>query len=292
MLVDIDWVPIHPIQKLGIFKSKIISVFGDIETQIREIREFNPQTINCLPSFIDVFAKEIRERDEKGINPHLIFTGGEMLTQYVRRLVREVFNAEAFSRYGAVEVGTISSECIEHIGFHVDSDSTLVEITRDGEPVSLGKEGEITVTNFTNYAMPFIRYNFGDLGSMIADHCSCGINFPMMNITLGRKSDVVRLPDGKTIPALSVWGNLVWIQGIKQLQVVQEKVDRFIIKIVKSSNFTTETCREVEQMLKQKLGNVENVEIETCIVDEIPREKTGRYHKLKQFVTKIPSKDN
>lgn len=73
---------------------------------------------------------------------------------------------------------------------------------------------------------------------------------------------------------------------------MQEKVDRFIIKIVKSSNFTTETCREVEQMLKQKLGNVENVEIETCIVDEIPREKTGRYHKLKQFVTKIPSKDN
>jgi phenylacetate-CoA ligase len=293
LFVNVDYVPIHSIQKRGLFRAaKNISVFDDVETQIREVTQFNPQTILCIPSFIDVFAKEIRERGEKGINPNLIFTGSEMLTQYVRNLVREVFNAEIFSGYGATEVGGISRECVEHVGFHVESDSTLVEITRDGEPVSRGEEGEITVTNLTNYAMPFIRYNMGDIGSMIADHCSCGISFPLMKITLGRKNDVVRLSEGRMIPALHVWGNLVWIQGIKQLQVVQEKVDHFIIKIVKSNNFTTETCKEAEQMLRQKLGNVEDVKIEVCVVDEIQREKSGRYHKLKQFVTKIPSKDN
>lgn len=290
LAINIDWVPIHPIQKLGIFKTKRIFVSDIMETQIKEVREFNPQTITCIPSFMDVFAKEIRDRDEKGITPRLVFTGGETLTQYVRSLVREVFNAEVFNGYGATEVGRISSECVEHVGHHIESDTTLVEITQDGETVSPGEKVEITVTNLINYAMPFIRYNLQDLGSMMTDHCSCGISFPMMNIILGRKGDLVRLPDGKRIPALMVWGSLVWIQGIKQLQVVQEKVDRFMIKIVKSSNFTEQTCKEAEQMLRQKLGNPDNVEIEICIVDEIPR--VGKLQKLKQFVTKIPSEDN
>lgn len=289
LVVGVGWVPVHPIQKLGIFKSKSISVYDNIETQIREAREFDPHSITCFPSFVEVFANEIAERDEKGIKPSLIFTGGEMLFPSVRRLSQEVFGAEVFDSYGSVELGVVASECIEHVGHHIDGDSTIVEITRDGETMVMGEEGEITVTNLTNYAMPLVRYNLGDLGFMIADHCSCGVGFPMMKITSGRKGDLVRLSDGKTIPAFPVWRNLAEITGIKQLQVVQERADRFIINIVKSSIFTTETCREAEQKLRQSLGNVENVEIAVYIRDEIKREKSG---KLKHFVTKIPSTDD
>jgi phenylacetate-CoA ligase len=276
--------PPRPIQKIGIFRTKNISPFDEIETQIVQIKNFNPKTMVTSPSCVVGLCKEIRERNIQGINPRLVFTGGELLNEHVRNFVRETFHAELYDGYGSVESGWISSECVELTGYHVWSDSVIVEITEDGEAVSKGEEGDITVTNLDQYAMPIIRYDQGDLGILIDEECPCGCNFPLMKITIGRKIDVIQLPDGRAISARNVYSDLNLIQGIKQYQVIQEKIDRLTVKIVKDSRFTEETCEEVSQMFKQKLGNVE---VDISLFDDIQRDKSGKF---KPFITKIPVK--
>ena len=281
VVIGARWVPVHPFQKIGIFETKRISNFENIETQIEEIKKFKPDTLIAYPSCVRILAKEAKEKGEE-IKLSLIFTSGEILDEHTRKLARDVLNAEIFDGYGANEVGGVCTECVKHEGYHIWSDSVIVEITRDGEPVSTGERGEITATNLTNYAMPFIRYNVEDLGILIENECSCGSPFPLMKITEGRKSDIVQLPDGKAISALSVYSCLLPIQGIKQFQMTQEKTDRFTVKIVKDSKFTDTTIEEVKQTLKQRLGDVE---VEVFVVDNIPKEKSGKF---RQFITKVP----
>lgn len=279
-VIGARWVPVHPLQKLRIFETKRISNFESVEMQLEEIKKYNPATLITYPSCIRILAKEARERGVDEIKLRLIFTSGEILDEYTRRLAREVFNAEIFDGYGANEVGGVCTECIKHEGYHIWSDSVIVEITRNGETVSMGEQGEITATNLTNYAMPFIRYNVEDLGVLIEDECSCGSPFPLMRVTEGRKSDIIQLPDGRAISALSVYSCLIPIQGIKQFQMIQESTDEFTVKIVKDSKFTDATVEEAKQLLKQRLGDVK---INVLIVDNIPREKSGKF---RQFITK------
>ena len=71
-------------------------------------------------------------------------------------------------------------------------DHNLVEvINKNGEPCSPGEEGEIALTNLTNYSMPIIRYKIGDFGILKEpSECSCGCNYPMLKKVIGRKTDI------------------------------------------------------------------------------------------------------
>jgi len=260
-------------EKIGIFKTKRISPFEDPKKQIEEIQKFAPQVAYGIPSCVRVLAKEILERGLRRISIPLIFTGGEFLDDNTREFAGKAFGAELFSQYGSIEVGKIARECVKHSS-HVWSDRVLVEVTRDGEPASFGEEGEITVTNLNQYAMPFLRYNLQDMGYLMENYCSCGDPFPMIRLTSGRKSDFVRLPNGSTIGALAVYNILCDIQGIRQFQVIQENPNRFIFKMVRDSQFTDETTRKVKELICKRLGEVE---IDVVEVDTIPREKSGKF---------------
>lgn len=282
VVIGPGWIPNYSIQRFGIFKTKHISPVADAKMQIRQLQQFSPHTMTAYPSCVRALAWEFKENGLKKSRIPLIFTGGEQLDEYTRELARDMFDAEIFDGYGANEVGGIAKECVEHIGHHIQSDSTIVEILRSNNVASLGEEGEITVTNLTNFAMPFLRYNLEDAGILTNDVCGHDNIFPIMQITGGRKSDLIKLPNGTTVSALAVLCYcLVPIQGVKQYQVTQEKVDRFEVKIVIGHKSTKSIHREVKHRLKQRLGNVE---IAVSVVDDIPREKTGKF---KQFKTKL-----
>ncbi len=52
----------------------------------------------------------------------------------------------------------------EHDGLHLTAENQLIEILDDqGRAVAAGQEGNVVVTDLTNYGMPFIRYANGDL---------------------------------------------------------------------------------------------------------------------------------
>jgi len=199
-------------------------------------------------------------------------------------LANEAFDAEVFDHYGAIEVGRIYNECFEHNDYHTSAERLLVETIREGEKASIGEEGEITITNLDNYAMPFIRYNLGDLGILLGDDCSCGSCYPRMRLTAGRKKNMVELPDRRVVSVLAVIGVLNNIRGIRQFQIIHEDIGHFTVKMVKGRTFAEATIGEVGQELNPILGDVE---VEAIVVDHISREKSGKF---RPFITKVPTK--
>jgi phenylacetate-CoA ligase len=250
VVIGVAWVYIHPSQKIGIFRTKRISAFEDPKTQIEQIKEYNPKTMIAYPSSARVLSKIIKKEDSDQINIERIFTGGEMLNSYTRKLVKEKFEADIFDSYGATEVGGISQECVKHTGYHVREDMIIAEIIQEDEILSSGEEGEITVTNLENYAMPILRYNLMDLGFLVEDTCSCGSYFSLMKITQGRKSDVIKLSNGKLVPAIEVYGGLDYIIDLKQFQITQHKIDYFTVKIVENSQLKNSVKEEVQRIFK------------------------------------------
>ena len=271
----------HPFQPLGIFRKKWVSPHIDVKSQIAEIKAYDPRSLVSCPTLLEALCKEIIDKDVHGLDIRLVFSLGEYLDDPTRALIQDALNAEVFNSYGCREISRTSFECSHHEGLHTLADMVFVEIARDGAPVSIGDEGEVTVTNLHNHAMPFIRYAVGDIGVMLGSDCPCGNCSPLMQITEGRTKDRIWLPDGRRIPALVPIEVLRYVDGLRQFQLVQETHDRIVVHIIPGRTMADTVPNEIKQQLKLILGNIE---IEVREVDSIPREASG---KLRQFITNV-----
>ena len=163
------------------------------------LRFIKPEVMNTFPSVL----RTLSDYDVSGINPSIVFTQGELVTQHCRDIVKKMFGLALFETYGSVEFGNLAFECNEHCGLHVITNSALVEfISESGEVVSPGEQGEIVVTGFLNYAMPLIRYRIGDLGIQTDEKCNCGRSWPLIKNIQGRINDYFVLPSGRKISYL------------------------------------------------------------------------------------------
>ncbi len=271
----------HPLQKVGIFRKKWVSPFIDVKAQIDEIKAYDPRSLISYPTLLEELAKEIIEGDVRGLNIQLVFSGGEHMDEPTRALIHKALDAEVFNFYGNREVNRVSSECVQHHGLHIFAESNLIEIIQDGEPVQIGDEGEVTVTNLYNYAMPFIRYATDDIGMLLGSDCTCGNCAPLMQITEGRKKDRIWLPGGRMVAAAIPIEVMRYIEGLRQFKLVQEAYDRFLVRIVPDRRMDKTALDAIRDQLIPILGDVK-ITIEE--VENIPRERSG---KLLQFTSNI-----
>jgi hypothetical protein len=70
---------------------------------------------------------------------------------------------------------------------HVAAENALVEIVDEqGRDVAPGGRGRVIVTGLNNYAMPFIRYQLGDIALAGTAPCGCGRALPVITRVEGR----------------------------------------------------------------------------------------------------------
>lgn len=262
------------VQNLGFLSKKHLSVLDKTSNQIRNLLEVSPDVIEGYPSILWLIANAIDDNNITGINPKLVFSSAELLLQNVRKKINSTFNVEMFDQYGAAEFGTFAWECPEHNGYHMDIESVVVEFVRDGEPVSPEEKGEIVVTGLFNSAMPLIRYSIGDIGSCSLERCCCGRNLPLMKIVEGRTDDFVILPSGNIISPRHI-NFLENVEGIKSYRIIQKKQNELLVQITKDTGFSEKTIPQAKnEILNGCLG--EDLGIFVEIVDEIPRDKSGK----------------
>src|SRR5581483_6626364 len=89
--------------------------------------------------------------------PAGIITTAMVLHDWQRKRIEAAFGCPVTNRYGCEEVSLIACECDRHRGLHVNADSVLIEIVRDGRPAAPGEPGSIVVTDLSNFAMPLVR---------------------------------------------------------------------------------------------------------------------------------------
>ncbi len=194
-----------------------------------------------------------------------------------RKACERVFETPVFDRYGCEEVSLIASECEAHEGLHVNTDALVVEVlTDDNKPAAPGEEGAVVVTDLCNRTMPFIRYRVGDMAVPSGKTCSCGRTYPLLQRITGRVADYLRTPEGQWISGISLTENFATlIPGLEKIQIVQEKLNEIVLKIVPGPRFDEASRNEIQRLVGERFGPQMNYQIE--LTQNIPPEPSGKY---------------
>jgi phenylacetate-CoA ligase len=225
---------------------------------------------------LHLFSKFLKEKSWSPPRPKGIISTAMVLHSHERKTIEEVFGIKVTNRYGCEEVSLIACECEQHQGLHINLDTLVVEVIRDGKQASPGEPGSIVVTDLTNYGMPFIRYKVGDVGILSERNCSCGRSFPMLQSIEGRAADYIVTPEGKYISGISLTENFAMLlPEIKQLQIVQDRENHIILRIVKSDNYKDETAIKIRALFIERFGLAMSYELE--YLNMIPQEASGKY---------------
>jgi len=248
---------------------------SDLQKDVDLINSVQPQYIYGYPSSLFFLSEWMNQNDINIFKPNAIFTTSEKLFPHMRDTISATFNCELFDGYGLNDSGVTANECSEHSGLHIDTERSILEMIDEHGNQIVDGEGLILGTSLYNFAMPFIRYDTGDLGTITDERCSCGRGYKLLREIVGRSADILYTPEGKNIHG---WFFLMifWEYGerIKEYQVVQEKLDTILIKIVPEENFDNKCLELIKNAIRQRSDRW-NIEIK--FVDHIERSISGKF---------------
>ena len=248
----------------------------DMMSFYHRIRKTRPTLLFGHAHSLYLVARFFNWRGLADVRPKGVISTAMVLHGHERREIEQAFGCRVTNRYGCEEVSLIASECKEHNGLHVNMDTLVVEIVREGKPVPPGQLGAIVLTDLTNYGMPFIRYEIGDVGVASSRICRCGCTYPLIESIEGRVADYVVTPDGKFVSGISLTENFAMLlTGIKQFQIIQDRLDHLILKLVRAQDFTEATEHEIARLVRERFG--ERMTYSIQYAESIPPEKSGKY---------------
>jgi len=204
-----------------------------------------------------------------------IISSAQTLPPETRALIEAQFGCPVFDKYGAREFSGIAHECDAHRGYHVNAESYIVEVVRDGRAAADGEVGEVLVTDLNNRCVPVIRYRLGDLAVATSRACPCGRGLPLIERVIGRLQSVVLGSNGRYLPA-TFFAHFFkeYEYAVARYQVVQETRDRIDVRIIRRSRFTKHTEEEIRRALAGVLGQDMTIRIE--LVETLELGRTGK----------------
>ncbi len=237
---------------------------------VRTIRRQKPGLIFGHAHSLYLLASALQKANIADIRPQGIISTAMPLHDYQRVVIEAVFGVPATNRYGCEEVSLIASECEAHKGLHVAVESIFTEVKGGGET------GPLLVTDLSNFAMPLIRYQIGDVVTQTTRKCTCGRGLPLIEKVEGRDADYVVTPAGKLISGISLTENFaVLIRGAAQVQIIQETQTYLRVRMVTDATFDDESRRQIAQLVLDTFGPTMQYQLE--VVDDIPQEPSGKY---------------
>lgn len=154
-------------------------------------------------------------------NPKAISTTSETLLPPYRLFIERIFGCPVYDQYGCGEVEAVAYECAEHNGLHVNSEHVIVEVLDENDQPVFDKIGRIVVTDLDNFAMPIIRYENGDLGTLSSEKCTCGRNHPLLKSIDGRTIETIILANGSKVHGV------FFTDIFHELNILTNQVNRF-----------------------------------------------------------------
>jgi len=274
----IDWIQ----------NNKTINSFNinndNIPEAYNQILKFNPVLIKGYLSAIILIAKYI-QKNKLPINTNLkaISSTSETLLPMYRELVQDVFKVPIYDQYGCGEVSAISYECKEQKGLHINEEHVYVESLDENDADIFNEKGRLVVTSLDNHVMPFIRYENGDMTTLLNEKCTCGLSSPLMGAIDGRTIDTITLKNGAKVHGVFFTSLLM------EVGITTDIISRFQIYQYKSGaiDFKFETKNTMPDNLlatfKKEMAHFFNT-INILFVDFIPNEHTGKFKYLKSEI--------
>jgi len=211
-------------------------------------------------------------------------TTSEVLTVEDRKVLTDAIGVYVINDYGASETGLIAFDTPR--GEWLLSEEILFyETINEDDLLNIKDGGNIVVTDLDNKAMPFVRYNIGDIG-IISDELSKNYKHRKLEKLLGRENDTILLPSGKVSPGFTLYyvsRSILESTGVlKEYIIRQTKLDEFIFEVV-----TNEPLTEFQENdIKEKMGKYLEPGLNIIInrVEKIERPPSG---KIKHFYSEL-----
>lgn len=244
---------------------------------VEKLNEFRPIYITGYAHALYILGQRLCDHGGLNVDLRAIFLDSEGIPDRFVPVIERGFGAKVHKVYGIGETGLIALQASDE-RYHVLELSCVLEVVDDqGKTLPCGETGRLIVTDLTQAAVPYIRYDTGDIGSLSAPAPGTDMNTSVLNTIEGRSDDFVLTPRGRRV------GRLSYVtkpgRGILESQIAQTSLDRIVIRVVPSSNFDPASMEDVTAVARSVLGS--DMVIEWELVETIPR--TSR-HKFKHVV--------
>jgi phenylacetate-CoA ligase len=258
-----------PLSGLGFWKEKLkdtlsnrvrFSVFDlsdeVLERYLKVFQKTKFDYINGYASSLVLFAKYLIKKNLvlKNESPRLkvCFTTSEMCSDDDRVIMEKGFGVKVVNEYGAAELDLLAFEDLEG-DWIISNENIFLEILDDEDkPLPPGEEGRIIITALHNKAMPFIRYELGDIGVVSAT--KKGV-FQVLQKLVGRTNDIAQLPSGKKVPGLTFYyiSKRLLEEGgfMKEFIIKQIANDAFHFEYIADREINNEELQSVQRAMDQ-----------------------------------------
>lgn len=247
---------------------------------IEHLKKYPPKVLRGYPSGILTLCKFI-EREEPFLDLKLkgVYITSENSSQDDCDYISNILNCPVWGQYGHSEMSIFAVRYPKSESYYCSPFYGVTEILdKYGNPVKVGETGEVVVSGFQNYALPFIRYKTGDLaqyGGMEAD------GTVILSCLQGRDTDYIIDIDGNRIYLVGFifGGHLSAFNHIIHWQIEQSKFGELTLRIVPASSYDKSIEQElIEFFMKKKIS----ISIDYC--DAIPKTNRGKQKFLIQHL--------
>ncbi len=257
-----------------------------IAFSVKSILEFKPKVIHGYVSALFSVAEYMRRNNLRIAGLKRIIAAAEYLSPTVWHTLEESFQCPVINFYGASEASAIACSSKDSRNMIISEDLYFVEVLDENdEPVKPGNQGLITLTNLTATAMPFIRFQIGDMAVVDDSFYDYGENFRYFVSVEGRTNDIFELADGSIIFSHLwhiIFRDQLWIE---RFQVIQKSHSDIEIKILPFEKNEREFSL-FERTVRQRFAGVN---FDFRIVDRIG---FGAGNKFRAVMSEVPNKFN
>jgi phenylacetate-CoA ligase len=218
-----------------------------------------------------------RKHGGRTYTPKAIFLDSEGVPPKYKNIIENIFDAPTVENYGLGEVGLIAVEYPDHQLRVLDLSVWLEVVDENGNSLPDGESGRLIVTDLAQNAVPIIRYDTGDIGSIVRGENKGEWSGTILKSIVGRSDDIIVTPKGRRIGRLSHVTKPG--HGIIESQIAHVSPTEIVIRVVPASDFDEKSMVDVVHTAEVLLGTDMKVTWKT--VDKIPR--TNR-HKFKHVV--------
>ena len=257
----------------------------DPQDAVSRIKNFSADVIESYPSLLFEVGRVYAALGSARPLARFAVSYGENLSVPQRAFIEDTLRCEVYDRYGLEEFGALGVECRYHDGFHLNSESFVLEILDErGRSVSDGTRGRIVITDLFNFTMPFIRYDTGDFGVVAGRTCRCGLQGIRFKVE-GRSAAFLEF-GSKKVHHLEIDGVLDDFAGsVLQYQARKVSASTLVVDIVPFSVLGEDLAREIKQRISALVGPAVHIEVRS--VGAVSRLPVGKCQIVRDEIAEL-----
>ena len=240
---------------------------------------FKPEFIVGFPSSVFDICTIAKSRGLRlDFDIKVMFPTAETVLGIHRDIFLEILGCKTVDQYSASEGAPFILEC-ESGNLHFHPLTGIVEVL--DQNLQPSRKGELVVTSFTTHGTPLVRYRIGDfmVWGDTESYCNCGSIFPIVESLEGRTTDCIWSEENGRVNQGNLSNCTKGVDGIVTFQIVQNLPNKIDVFLVTTSRYNERSKNVFLNNLYERVG--QKMQIELHIVDNIPREKSGKFRFLK-----------